>query len=401
MPNSPGSNSQAINTTFADGRYARYNLTDDYDFNLLTTPGFQSVDAQSARFNTPYGLEVAVSPDSTAHTWAIINVVSYNVGYQIACPTAGTNAGLEMWIRVVKSFSGHIFGAWMRMATGAELTDVFSGNHTYAGTMSFSGNTNFNGTYNTVGLGKRFTFRSSDPTNLYGYSIGDDGPTKGISIKDDSTGNKMRILDTILSIVNNSGVVTSTFAKTYQIAAQVIHLPGISDMQSYTGTSTTVVVDTALRGGAFIQKTGSVTPDGGVNFHSAISGKYWHRQRTESSDYQITWWGVKADSSQDNTVQIQQAINYVTQKGGIISFIPGIYRGTNDTLKSGVYLRGFFNHGMTPFKPSTSIADTINVVKWQATTSGTILTTPNAITGGITGATCTSAGVQGIGFFMG
>jgi len=197
-------------------------------------------------------------------------------------------------------------------------------------------------------------------------------------------------------IVSYSGVT----ANYWPVDSVVVHLPGIAAMKAYTGTATTIIVDTLWTGGIFNLKGGTVTIDNGINFSSLVGG-HWERQVTAGADYMLTWWGVKPDSSMDNTAQIQTAINYMASiGGGVIRMIPGNYRATNDTIKSQVFLRGYFTRGMSANKLSPTTEDTTNVVKWNAQTSGVIINTPPAIPGGtVGGATCTMAGLQGISFY--
>lgn len=122
----------------------------------------------------------------------------------------------------------------------------------------------------------------------------------------------------------------------------VIHLAGITQLQNYTGTATTINIDTVERGGVFKLITGSATADNGMIFASAISGKYWLRQIEPSGFYKLEWWDIKGDGVTDNTTKIQAAVNYVSSvNGGTLTlFTKGVYLTGSVTWANHVNLQG-------------------------------------------------------------
>src|SRR6185437_936974 len=89
--------------------------------------------------------------------------------------------------------------------------------------------------------------------------------------------------------------------------SSVFHLPTLAILRSYKGAATTVVVDTALKGGIFVEQTGSITPDNGITFPSGKTGKYWLRQINYT--YVLPeWFGALGNGAQDDAPYINAAI---------------------------------------------------------------------------------------------
>lgn len=121
----------------------------------------------------------------------------------------------------------------------------------------------------------------------------------------------------------------------------VIHVPTLAQLMSYTGTKTTIIVDTVLKGGTFMLQSGTPTPDYGITFSSAISGKYWLRQ-IDYTEVLPEWFGALGNGSQDDAPFINKAIVSANANSiGQVTLRSVTYKiGSTISMKKGVSLTG-------------------------------------------------------------
>lgn len=107
------------------------------------------------------------------------------------------------------------------------------------------------------------------------------------------------------------------------VVNKVGYVATISDLEAYTGSSSTIIVADSLRGGTF-NYVASATPDSGTVF-PRNGGGYWRRQYNQSYGLNVLWFGAKGDytyggTGTDDATAIQLAINAAALKATTIFF---------------------------------------------------------------------------------
>lgn len=131
----------------------------------------------------------------------------------------------------------------------------------------------------------------------------------------------------------------------------VIYKASIADLESYSGTTTTIAVTDPLQGGIFNLVTGSYTVDNGLIFPATGlgSGHYWQRQYNAESGVNVQWFGVVGDGSTNVTANMNTAIYSCSQLKQTLILPEGTYivgstrSGPNGTilrLYDNVFIRG-------------------------------------------------------------
>jgi len=177
-------------------------------------------------------------------------------------------------------------------------------------------------------------------------------------------------------------------------------------LKSYSGSSTTVNVQDSLTGGLFnyvASGTGLAT-NGCTLYHangiSPYTG-YWQRQRSQTGVWLADWWGIKRDSSIDETPLMQQAIDYISGLGGGTlqltsggKYIAGVLIKDNVHIVGGGYWGLTFHNGV-----NTGKAD----VSWTCPNSTTsvnyCIATQTLAESGATNCAVSTASVSGITFY--
>jgi|GEM_PF-2332951 len=136
----------------------------------------------------------------------------------------------------------------------------------------------------------------------------------------------------------------------------VIHIPTLAGLMSYIGPRPTIIVDTALKGGTFLLQTGSITPDYGITFPSAMTGKYWLRQ-IDNTYVLPEWFGALGDNSQDDAPYINDAISSANANNiGQVILRNVSYRIDSTILmKKGVSLTGSLQATSTSKPPTRTL----------------------------------------------
>lgn len=102
----------------------------------------------------------------------------------------------------------------------------------------------------------------------------------------------------------------------------------ISELTSYNGAASAVVVRDSVRGGVFVKSLGAVSVDDGVVFSSATAG-VWLRQY--SGQIHTKWYGVDNTGTTDAASQLRNIIKNL-KNGSKLRIDPGIYKlSTADT----------------------------------------------------------------------
>lgn len=155
----------------------------------------------------------------------------------------------------------------------------------------------------------------------------------------------------------------------------------VTALSAYSKGAPVVFVTDTLQGGFFVYTTASLVKDSAIVFPATgIGTGFWQRQRTQVGVYLCDWWGIKRDSSKDESAKIQQAINFVNRRGGgELWFTNGIYIGA-DTIKDNIRLRGSFRGYVLK---NTASWNSFHNVEWVAPAAGgIIITTPDPPTDG-------------------
>jgi len=149
-----------------------------------------------------------------------------------------------------------------------------------------------------------------------------------------------------------------------------IHLASITQLLSYAGTATTVIVTDSLRGGTFnLSATSPYPVDNGIVFSSS-GGKYWIRDISNADAINIQWYGAKADWLVSNRTVTRTGTDSRTSflaayaaayKMAKSVYIPGKYPysfGLSDRIKigQGTVIKG--ESGFLPYQ-STSPGDSV------------------------------------------
>ena len=109
------------------------------------------------------------------------------------------------------------------------------------------------------------------------------------------------------ALVDTASAIRSSVAS---IPLPIKTLSSISQLQSYTGSSTSILVTDSIRGGIFNYKATTSNPiDSGIVFIKS-GGGYWIRDLTSSGSRVDVRWYCKSLGAADNWAEIQRAVHY-------------------------------------------------------------------------------------------